>query len=207
VRKSRRIFRKGVAGRAALADHTYDVDLDCRQQRRGFLVSERSLVSGIVSMIHFASQSTQSICFWVRWSDAGAIFIEAASRPLSWPSEARSNAFANPLVEENNLPGAEDWMLTRPALGREIEGYASKGYASICSASSGQTVALYINTAAPFFTIEIFRMGWYGGRGARRIWGPLTARGVRQPIPAPDPETGLVDCNWHSSTSIVIGAD
>ena len=44
-------------------------------------------------------------------------------------------------------------MLTRRALGREIEGYAS-----VCSASSGQTVEFYVNTAAPSYTIRIFRM-------------------------------------------------
>lgn len=93
-------------------------------------------------------------------------------------------------------------MLTRPAWEREIEGYAS-----VCSASSGQSVDLYVNTAAPSFTIQIFRMGWYGSRGARRIWGPVTARGLRQPIPAPDPGSGLVDCDWQSPVTFVVGAD
>ena len=107
---------------------------------------------------------------------------------------------ANPLLDENNLPGTEDWVLTRPAVGREIEGYAS-----VCSASRGQTIDLYVNTAAPSYTVEIFRMGWYGGRGGRRIEGPVTARGLRQPIPTPDAETGLVDCDWRSPVRFVVG--
>ena len=111
-------------------------------------------------------------------------------------------ASANPLLDENNLPGTDDWILTRPALGREIEGYAS-----VCSASRGDAVELYVNTAAPSYTIQIFRMGWYRGRGARRISGPVTAAGQRQPIPAPDPETGLIDCDWQSPFTFVVGAD
>jgi hypothetical protein len=111
-------------------------------------------------------------------------------------------ASVSPLRDENNLPGAEDWALTRPALGREIEGYASA-----CSVSRGHALELYVNTAAPSYTIEIFRMGWYGGRGARRIHGPFTAKGLRQPIPSPDPETGLVDCDWQSPAEFVVGAD
>ena len=111
-------------------------------------------------------------------------------------------ASVSPLRDENNLPGAEDWALTRPALGREIEGYASA-----CSVSRGHALELYVNTAAPSYTIEIFRMGWYGGRGARRIHGPVTAKGLRQPIPSPDPETGLVDCDWQSPAEFVVGAD
>ena len=106
------------------------------------------------------------------------------SRLLGVLSSGRRRS-ANPLLDENNLPGTDDWILTRPALGREIEGYAS-----VCSASRGDAVELYVNTAAPSFTIAIFRMGWYGGRGARRVHGPISAKGLRQPIPASDPETG-----------------
>lgn len=107
---------------------------------------------------------------------------------------------SNPIFYENLLAGTEDWKLTKPALGREIEGYAS-----VCSASAGQTIEFYVNTAAPSYTFQIFRMGWYGGRGARRIWGPRSARGVRQAIPIPDPETGLVDCNWRKPFKVVVG--
>ena len=101
------------------------------------------------------------------------------------------------MASDNPLPGAEYWMLTKPALRREIAGYAP-----VCSALSGQTIEFYVNTAAPSYTVEIFRMGWRGGRGARRIWGAVAERGVRQPITIPDPETGLVDCDWRFPISV-----
>jgi hypothetical protein len=130
-----------------------------------------------------------------------APFFSKLLRILS--SNGRSAARAShPLTAENNLPGDEDWRLTRPASRREIEGYAS-----VCSASRGQTLELYVNTAAPSYTVQIFRMGWYGGRGARRVLGPVAARGVAQPIPAPDPETGLVDCDWQSPVTFAVQAD
>jgi hypothetical protein len=132
-----------------------------------------------------------------------APFFSKLLHVLSRGGEGRvRTSFANPLLDENSLSGAEDWMLTKPALGREIEGYAS-----VCSASRGQAIELYVNTAAPSYTVQIFRMGWYGGRGARRISGPVTARGLRQPIPTPDPGTGLIDCDWQSPLSLVVGAD
>jgi hypothetical protein len=109
---------------------------------------------------------------------------------------------SNSLLEENRLPGTEDWMLTRPALGREIEGYASA-----CSVSRNQKLEFFVSTAAPSYSIEIFRMGWYRGRGARRIHGPFAASGLRQYTPSPDPETGLVDCDWQSPVTLVVGAD
>ena len=118
-------------------------------------------------------------------------------------SSGRTPARASsPLIAENNLTGAEDWRLTRPASGREIEGYAS-----VCSAPRGQTIELYVNTAAPSYTVQIFRMGWYGGRGARRVFGPVSARGSAQPVPIPDPETGLVDCSWQSPVTFAVEAD
>ena len=36
----------------------------------------------------------------------------------------------------------------------------------------GKTIALFVNTRASAFTLEVFRIGWYGGAGARRVFGP-----------------------------------
>ncbi len=105
----------------------------------------------------------------------------------------------NPILFENLRRGTKRWKLTRPALQREIEGYASA-----CSVAAGETIEFYVNTAAPSYSIEIFRMGWYGGRGARRVFGPVSAQGVRQTIPEPDPETGLVDCDWQEPFKLTV---
>jgi hypothetical protein len=66
-------------------------------------------------------------------------------------------------IAENRRPGTADWDITRPALNHEIEGYASK-----TSINAGETIDLYVNTAARHYAIDVFRMGWYGGAGARR---------------------------------------
>jgi hypothetical protein len=92
---------------------------------------------------------------------------------------------------ENAKPGTPDWDLTHPALNREIEGYASE-----TSVAAGEPIDLFVNTTADRFTVEIFRMGWYGGAGARRVAGPIERRGIRQPMPTADPDTGLIECRW-----------
>jgi hypothetical protein len=97
----------------------------------------------------------------------------------------------NPTVAENRRPGTAAWRLTRPALRREIEGYASA-----TSVNRGAPILLYVNTDAPVYTLEVFRMGWYGGDGARRVFGPIELAGTRQPMPLMDAATGLVDCAW-----------
>jgi len=101
-------------------------------------------------------------------------------------------ALALSTVVENQKPGTPDWDLTDPAEAREIEGYASK-----TSVNGGESIDLYVHTTAARYTIEVFRMGWYGGAGARRVAGPLERPGIAQDIPAPDPATGLAECTWR----------
>ena len=103
----------------------------------------------------------------------------------------------NPVIAENPRPGTADWQLARPARDREIEGYA--GATSI---NRGERIELFVNTAAPTYRLEVFRMGWYDGLGARRVFGPLTLQGTQQPMPTTDPDTGLMDCAWNSSFSL-----
>jgi hypothetical protein len=80
---------------------------------------------------------------------------------------------------------------------REIEGYASA-----TSVNRGDYISLYVNTDAATFDLEVFRMGWYQGLGARRVFGPIQVGGQTQIIATPDPETGLVDNNWVESYAL-----
>ncbi|MBL9084409.1 MAG: hypothetical protein JNK76_21590, partial [Planctomycetales bacterium] len=56
------------------------------------------------------------------------------------------------------------------------------------------------------FQIEIFRTGYYGGKGARLVKqiGPL--QGIAQPTPEPG-EKNLHECRWQASTQLTIPAD
>lgn len=83
------------------------------------------------------------------------------------------------------------WQISRPAVLHEIEGFASGA-----SVNRGESILLFVNTE-PEYTIEIFRLGWYGGVGAKRMMAPVTRPGKSQPNPLPDPLTGLVECIWN----------
>jgi hypothetical protein len=95
-------------------------------------------------------------------------------------------------IVENQKPGTAGWEITNPALAREIEGYASK-----TSVNGGDAIDLYVSTVASRYAIDVFRMGWYGGAGARQVAGPVERDGILQPTPSPDPTTGLVECAWR----------
>ena len=118
-------------------------------------------------------------------------------------------AAATALRRENEREGARDWQLTRVRLDKN-GGYrapAVEGYCSRQSVLAGESLDIMVSTNPPSqFTIEIFRTGYYGGRGARHMTtlGPFA--GKKQP----DPEIGdkrLRECKWEPSTSLKIPAD
>jgi hypothetical protein len=100
---------------------------------------------------------------------------------------------------ENDKRGDADWVLTAVSDAPTVEGYASA-----TSVNRGETIRFFISSAAPTYTMTIYRMGWYGGAGARRMMS-VTLNGTRQPMPAPDAD-GLIDANWRESYQLTIPA-
>jgi len=110
----------------------------------------------------------------------------------------------NPIVAENCLPGdsSYDWQVTGA-------GDASiQGFATDISFNLGDTVSFKVNdTAGAPYHIDIYRMGYYGGNGARLITTiPSTqTAAAAQPNCTSDPTTGLVDCgNWSVTATWTI---
>jgi hypothetical protein len=105
---------------------------------------------------------------------------------------------ANWVIEENAKPGTSGWRIPKstPA---DIEGYADHA-----SALKGQRVRLYVDTSASGFRVQLFRLGWYGGDGGRRVWTSRDIEGVDQPAPVilSDPKT--VEAQWSRSLSFRI---
>jgi|CXWL01.1.fsa_nt_gi cellulose synthase/poly-beta-1,6-N-acetylglucosamine synthase-like glycosyltransferase len=109
------------------------------------------------------------------------------------------DAGMTPIQVENRKPGTTEWALTHPALHREIEGYAS-----LASVNRGDELKLFVNTNADFYTVRIYRMGWYQGTGAREVAGPLRRQGQVQPQPTIDPGTGLIECRWENPITLTV---
>jgi hypothetical protein len=111
-------------------------------------------------------------------------------------------AAANVITEENARTGTDQWNVHNRAVNGEIEGYASA-----TSVAPGETIRMYVNTVDPEYTIEVFRMGWYGGVGGRRMTNAVRRAAVKQTIPSPDPVTGLIECDWSDPYSLTIPGD
>lgn len=106
----------------------------------------------------------------------------------------------NPIVIENSRPGnpASEWDIA----GKNAGDLTIQGFATDISVNKGDTVHFKISTSATNYTIEIYRLGYYNGLGARKIGdGTVTATLPQvQPTPLTDLATGLVDCgNWAES--------
>jgi hypothetical protein len=72
-------------------------------------------------------------------------------------------------------------------------------YADQPSVNRGDPIRLYVTTTRPTYDLEVYRMGWYGGAGGRLLLSVPGLPGQNQPIPTPDPDTGLIAANWQAS--------
>jgi hypothetical protein len=107
----------------------------------------------------------------------------------------------NPTAEENAKQGTDEWTLQNPAVGHEIEGYAS-----LTSVDAGDSIALYVSTNALSYSIDVFRMGYYAELGGRRVLQTIERPGTIQTTPAPDAD-GMVECDWVEPYVLQIPTD
>ena len=113
---------------------------------------------------------------------------------------------SNEIVLENQKQGTPEsvWQLSGPP-SSSIEGFTTD-----ISTDIGQTVDFKINTASSNYRIEIYRIGYYGGDGARLVDTIQHQSGIstNQPSPLTDPTTGLVDAgNWSITDSWNVPSD
>jgi hypothetical protein len=84
-----------------------------------------------------------------------------------------------------------------------------QGFATDISVNRGTLIQFKVDTLATAYRLDIYRIGYYGGRGARLQATVRPLQAVQsQPACAEDAETGLVDCgNWDVSASWAVPND
>ncbi len=134
---------------------------------------------------------------------AGVAVLLAAAGLALWrlPPASADSCLPNPVVCENGKAGSPDteWDV----LGDGDD--SIQGFATDMSVNLGQRIDFKIQTNARAYTIDIYRLGWYGGSGARKV------ASVPPSVPLPeiqpsacvsDPTTEIYDCgNWAVSAS------
>ena len=104
------------------------------------------------------------------------------------------------IVQENRLPGSPstEWDINGPG------DPTIQGFGHDISINRGETIFFKIKTDSTDYRIDIYRMGYYGGMGARLVdtIKPSVELPQSQPEGIRDPETLLYDCgNWAVSAS------
>ncbi|HET9078600.1 MAG TPA: N,N-dimethylformamidase beta subunit family domain-containing protein [Acidimicrobiales bacterium] len=101
------------------------------------------------------------------------------------------------VAQENAEPGSTAWKLTKPATSHQIAGYADT-----VSVDVGAPVHLYVSTTAPTWTVQAFRMGWYGGDQGRLVWSSPAEPGVAQPACPLQQPLHTTECQWQQPLAV-----
>lgn len=140
-------------------------------------------------------------------SCGGNVQSHVPSQPL-----ALDHAPMDPdLIRRENLrPGTLEWLVGRTRRSRPCRTRCPwiEGFCSHTSVEAGETIDFFVSTrqSVAEYTLDIFRMGFYGGTGGRLMThlGPLPGR--RQPDP-PVGRSRVRECAWEPSISFTIPPD
>lgn len=133
---------------------------------------------------------------------AGATGVPARAPSPPAPSVVEdaggAGAARDATAAENARAGDPRWRLRTRGGEHEIEGFADR-----VSVLPGEGFRLYVSTTAGRYTARAFRMGWYGGAGARKVWESAELPGVRQAPPRTIPDTGAVTAaHWKPGPEV-----
>ena len=137
---------------------------------------------------------------------AAAGLISAAGLSTSSVAAPSKNGA---LAAENKRPGTTDWQLTFTRVDPTTK-YRSpwiEGYVSRASLSAGESLELFVSTNPPApFTVDVYRLGYYGGAGGRHVQSLGPFDGDVQDDPAVGPNRAR-ECHWKSCATLTIPAD
>src|SRR5437899_7638845 len=131
-----------------------------------------------------------------------AQFFGASTAEAACPAPPGSNK----IVVENCLAGTPESTWNISGSGDST----IQGCANDISYSPSDTVQFKISTNASSYHIDIYRLGWYGGNGARFVTTIPNASITKvnpQPACLTDSSTGIYDCsNWSVNASWTVPA-
>jgi hypothetical protein len=145
-----------------------------------------------------------------------ALLQGVAAASLASALDPRADAVGAPaerqrdlIRTENEKRGTTDWLLTNTRVDPMTKYRCPwiEGYCSHTSIRAGETLAIQVSTNPPSpFVLDLYRLGYYGGKGGRHVLRLGPFKGKTQP----DPEIGterLRACRWETATKLTIPKD
>jgi hypothetical protein len=132
-----------------------------------------------------------------RMAIVGAAAVVALLATTAPQAVASCASPVNQIEGENCLPGTSSDVWDFSGGGDS----SIQGFATDISVNRGGTVHFKVDTDSQNYKLDIYRMGWYGGDGAR-LQGTVQGTPRNQPPCATDDSTGRVHCeNWLESAA------
>lgn len=151
---------------------------------------------------------------WMRGlAGAGALVAIDRGRILAGADKPNRDL----IKAENEREGTLDWQLTYTRVDPKSKstrfgGFGGRstlieGYASRASARPGEKIDLCVSTdPASMFVIDLYRLGYYQGKGGRFVQRLGPFKGQAQPIPEVG-EARVRECQWEPCISLEIPKD
>jgi hypothetical protein len=134
-----------------------------------------------------------------------AALVDPAGRILNGATPPRRDLVRS----ENEKPGTTDWLLKSTRVDPKTKYRCPwiEGYCSANSVKAGDTLEIMVSTnpASPF-VIDLYRLGYYQGKGGRHMHRLGPFKGAVQPEPAVGKER-LRECTWEPATKLTIPKD
>ncbi len=133
---------------------------------------------------------------------AAPIGMAGAFMPLAGFSNIGSKR-GGLIAVENTKPGTTDWQLTF-IRSKNYRSEMIEGYCSLTSVRVGEDIDIFLSAnPATEVTVDLYRLGYYGGKGGCHITqlGPFHIDS--QPTP-PVAEHRLRACKWNCTTRLTI---
>jgi hypothetical protein len=140
---------------------------------------------------------------------AAAAGLASSFDSLSAASEDASQRRQDLIRAENEKSGTTDWLLEKTRVDPKTKYRCPwiEGYCSHTSIRAGQTLSIMVSTnpSSPF-VLDLYRLGYYQGKGGRHLirLGPFEGK------VQPDPDIGeerLRECRWEPATTLTIPKD
>jgi hypothetical protein len=135
--------------------------------------------------------------------------LAAKAAAIAGCASPRRVGSAHLLSLENQHAGTSDWMLTKTRIDPKTKYRCPwiEGYCSHTSIRAGDVLKVFVSTNPPAtFTLDIYRLGYYGGLGGRHMMSFEPKQGKVQS----DPEIGqrrVRVCQWEPSFEFKIPKD
>ena len=175
-------------------------------------LKDLAFTSSMTASVHYNSASNISTVDFGNGSQT--VTLQFSGQDLNWifKSDGKGGTIVadppttNPIVLENQLTGTPKtvWYVNPGQDSTKLEGFTTA-----ISTNVGDTVQFKIDnlTGSPSYQIQIYRLGYYGGDGARLIT-TIQHQGtsvIAQPNPITNGATGEVDAgNWSVTDSWAI---